>query len=179
MDSALGRFISPDSIVPDPTAASSYNRFAYVTNNPLRYNDPSGHCKWGLPCPPAVKKALDLAVNVKYTTAVAVDSATKAVASAGRSVSGAQRQVSNRARTAARGAMEAFDFMADLVGEQVSSVETLSYVDGRGEPAEAKVAILNDRSITGRIVAAINGGGGATTVGFGPYDIYSTIELGP
>jgi RHS repeat-associated protein len=42
MDSALGRFISPDSIVPIPANPSNYNRFAYVTNNPLRYTDPTG-----------------------------------------------------------------------------------------------------------------------------------------
>ena len=40
---ALGRFIQPDSIVPDPTDPQSYNRYAYVRNNPLKYTDPSGH----------------------------------------------------------------------------------------------------------------------------------------
>jgi len=40
---ALGRFIQPDSIVSDPTDPQSYNRYAYVRNNPLKYTDPSGH----------------------------------------------------------------------------------------------------------------------------------------
>ncbi len=69
---ALGRFIQPDTIVPEPGNASArsaqaasarsaqaasarsaqaasarsaqaLNRYAYVLNNPLRYNDPSGH----------------------------------------------------------------------------------------------------------------------------------------
>jgi RHS repeat-associated protein len=46
MDSALGRFISPDSIVPNPANPSNYNRFAYVNNSPLVYTDPTGHCSY-------------------------------------------------------------------------------------------------------------------------------------
>jgi RHS repeat-associated protein len=41
--SALGRFTQPDSIVPDLTDTQAWNRFAYVQNNPIRYNDPTGH----------------------------------------------------------------------------------------------------------------------------------------
>jgi len=48
---ALGRFLSPDTIVPSPGNPShgdflrsqSLNRYAYVLNNPLRYTDPTGH----------------------------------------------------------------------------------------------------------------------------------------
>jgi len=42
-DSSLGRFLSPDSIVPKPGNPQSLNRYAYVLNNPLRYTDPTGH----------------------------------------------------------------------------------------------------------------------------------------
>jgi RHS repeat-associated protein len=42
-DPAVGRFISPDSIVPDPLRSMGWNRYAYVENNPIRYTDPSGH----------------------------------------------------------------------------------------------------------------------------------------
>ncbi len=42
-DPALGRFIQPDTVVPKPGDPQSLNRYAYVLNNPLRYNDPSGH----------------------------------------------------------------------------------------------------------------------------------------
>lgn len=42
-DSALGRWISPDSIIPDPANPQSLNRYSYVYNNPQRYVDPSGH----------------------------------------------------------------------------------------------------------------------------------------
>jgi len=46
-DPALGRFISADTIVPDYTNPQALNRYSYVYNNPLRYNDPSGHCPAG------------------------------------------------------------------------------------------------------------------------------------
>ncbi len=42
-DPALGTFISPDTIVPDPTLVSDYNRFAYTRGNPQKYSDPTGH----------------------------------------------------------------------------------------------------------------------------------------
>ena len=43
-DAALGRFISADTIVPDPNNPQYLNRYTYVLNNPLRYTDPSGRC---------------------------------------------------------------------------------------------------------------------------------------
>jgi len=42
-DPALGRFVSADTVVPEPGNPQALNRYAYVTNNPLRYTDPSGH----------------------------------------------------------------------------------------------------------------------------------------
>ena len=38
--------MSPDSVVPDASTLIDYNRFAYARANPLKYNDPSGHCIW-------------------------------------------------------------------------------------------------------------------------------------
>ena len=40
----VGRFISPDTIVPDPSNPQSYNRYSYIENRPLNGTDPSGHC---------------------------------------------------------------------------------------------------------------------------------------
>ena len=40
---ALGRFVSADPLVPEPGNPQGLNRYAYVTNNPLKYTDPSGH----------------------------------------------------------------------------------------------------------------------------------------
>ena len=39
----LGRFASADTIIPGAGNPQSWDRFAYVNNNPLRYTDPSGH----------------------------------------------------------------------------------------------------------------------------------------
>lgn len=51
-DPLLGRFVQADTIVPQPGDPQSLNRFSYVLNNPVKYQDPSGH--W-------VESALDLA----------------------------------------------------------------------------------------------------------------------
>jgi len=39
-----GRFLSADTIVPDPVNPQQFNRYSYVNNNPLKFTDPSGHC---------------------------------------------------------------------------------------------------------------------------------------
>ncbi len=46
-DPVLGRFITPDSMVPDPYDPQALNRYVYVKNNPLKYIDPSGHFPMG------------------------------------------------------------------------------------------------------------------------------------
>lgn len=40
---ALGRFISADTLVPDPANPQGYNRYSYVENRPLLFKDPTGH----------------------------------------------------------------------------------------------------------------------------------------
>jgi RHS repeat-associated protein len=39
----LGRFIQPDTVVPDFKNPQALNRYSYGLNNPLRYVDPTGH----------------------------------------------------------------------------------------------------------------------------------------
>ena len=41
--SALGRWAQPDSLVPNPYDSQSWDRYAYVNNNAVRYTNPSGH----------------------------------------------------------------------------------------------------------------------------------------
>jgi len=42
-DSYLARWLSPDTIVPNPADPQSLNRYTWVLNNPLRLMDPTGH----------------------------------------------------------------------------------------------------------------------------------------
>jgi len=41
-DPYVGRFIQPDTIVPEPGSPQAYNRYSYVYNNPVTYSDPTG-----------------------------------------------------------------------------------------------------------------------------------------
>ena len=43
MDSSLGMFSSPDSLVQYAYSPQALNRYSYVLNNPLTYRDPTGH----------------------------------------------------------------------------------------------------------------------------------------
>lgn len=56
----LGRFIQPDTIVPDMFNPQSLNRYSYVLNNPIRYTDPTGHC-------PGLKPGIKCAANPQLT----------------------------------------------------------------------------------------------------------------
>ncbi|HPP62406.1 MAG TPA: polymorphic toxin type 44 domain-containing protein, partial [Anaerolineales bacterium] len=70
-DSAVGRFVQADSLVPSGT--QGWDRYAYANNSPILYNDPSGHvgCKAGQRCPlPPPQDARDL---TQWTVAAAVD----------------------------------------------------------------------------------------------------------
>jgi RHS repeat-associated protein len=42
-DSALGRFVQADTIIPNPGDPPSFDRFSYVRNNPIRFTDPTGN----------------------------------------------------------------------------------------------------------------------------------------
>jgi len=42
-DAALGRFVQADTIIPGMGNPGSFDRYAYVLSNPLKYVDPSGH----------------------------------------------------------------------------------------------------------------------------------------
>ncbi len=42
-DPSLGRFLVPDTVIPDPAKLVAFNRYAYTYNNPIIYTDPTGH----------------------------------------------------------------------------------------------------------------------------------------
>ena len=43
-DSALGRFVQADTMIPQYQGVQAWDRYAYVNNSPINFNDPSGHC---------------------------------------------------------------------------------------------------------------------------------------
>jgi RHS repeat-associated protein len=45
-DAVNGRFLSADPYISDPEYTQNYNRYSYVTNNPLTFIDPTGFCQW-------------------------------------------------------------------------------------------------------------------------------------
>jgi RHS repeat-associated protein len=63
-DAAIARFLSPDPYIPDPLDLQSYNRYSYVSNNPLTRVDPSGFTD--VPIPTKVQMALQ-ASPMSYT----------------------------------------------------------------------------------------------------------------
>jgi hypothetical protein len=42
-DPALGRWLSADTLVPEPGNPQAFNKYSFVVGNPLRHIDPSGH----------------------------------------------------------------------------------------------------------------------------------------
>ena len=45
-DAALGRFIQADTIIPDVLKSIDWNLYTYVSNNSIKYADPSGHMEF-------------------------------------------------------------------------------------------------------------------------------------
>jgi RHS repeat-associated protein len=43
-DPALGHFIQPDTVIPNPGNVLDYHRYSYTRFTPLKYTDPCGHC---------------------------------------------------------------------------------------------------------------------------------------
>jgi len=86
-DPAIGRFISADTLVPGPANPQAFNRYSYCLNNPLRYNDPSGHQaaalaeqarnfeQWGSMLDPRIGAPLKAVAKVLIATAAILEAA--------------------------------------------------------------------------------------------------------
>lgn len=68
-DPSIGRFMSADSVVPDPFDGQSYNRFSYVDNSPLIRTDPTGHCN---DCFPTAEEVTVDGTRPRFTSAPTV-----------------------------------------------------------------------------------------------------------
>jgi hypothetical protein len=42
--------LQPDSLIPDPSNPQTWNRYSYVRNNPINFNDPTGHKECDYKC---------------------------------------------------------------------------------------------------------------------------------
>ncbi len=62
-DPQLGRFISPDALVPSSDNPQALNRYAYVYNNPISNTDPTGH----VPVVAAIATAVSVGVATSFT----------------------------------------------------------------------------------------------------------------
>jgi RHS repeat-associated protein len=56
-DPETGRFLGQDPL-------PAVNLYAYVGNNPTNFIDPSGLCKWGLPCPPDPRSIVNPVIDL-------------------------------------------------------------------------------------------------------------------
>jgi RHS repeat-associated protein len=73
-DPYITHFIQPDTIVPDLNDPATLNRYAYALNNPINYNDPSGHCVSG-----AVADTIFCVFVAAMTVGAIIDAAVNAV----------------------------------------------------------------------------------------------------
>jgi hypothetical protein len=69
------RFVQPDTLIPDAANSQAWNRYSYAANNPIRYNDPSGHCFTGavidtLVCAAVIGGLVSVAVDYFVTTQI-------------------------------------------------------------------------------------------------------------
>jgi RHS repeat-associated protein len=142
-DPQLGRFVQPDSAIATTTDPASYDRYAYVNNNPINKNDPTGYCPW---CVMIVGGAL-VGALISYGTQVAGN-----IAANGWSV-GALTNV-NGAAIAAGAVSGAVGATVGLVGAALAGVGLVATVltgaaagIASGQAARATTNVLTGQDI--------------------------------
>ncbi len=107
-DPSLGRFLTPDVIIPgDGLRSQGFNRYSYVEGNPILYNDPTGHkrCRgsWFSKKLCRARKAADRArKRIEEALRRAREAARRAAEAARRAAEEAARRAAEAARRAAQ-----------------------------------------------------------------------------
>ena len=89
-DPAIGRFLSADTYVQDPTNLQSLNRYSYVWNNPLNATDPSGFFSL------SINGALNSIGRAMHGVAQGISNPAKTITSAGNHLSKWTKSPSNQ-----------------------------------------------------------------------------------
>jgi hypothetical protein len=76
----INRFIQPDSLIPDLSNPKAFNRYSYVKNSPVNFNDPTGH----IDCP--VGNTCGLAENLLTMLALALFSRVDSIVLSGNAI---------------------------------------------------------------------------------------------
>jgi len=80
-DPGIGRFISPDTMIPGLSNPQALNRYSYVNNNPLNSTDPTGHFSFHINLKTVLKVVAVVAIVVAVV-ALAVIAAPLVIAAA-------------------------------------------------------------------------------------------------
>ncbi|MDC7718483.1 RHS repeat-associated core domain-containing protein [Vogesella sp. DC21W] len=132
-DPLLGRFLSPDPVIDGVDNMQGYNRYAYVSNNPLSYSDPSGNFKWrpvlAIAAAVAVPWAATQIYGLSTITAGALGGFTSGAISTGR-LSGALQGGATGAMFAQVGNVTAGQPVKNIIGHSVAGCASAVMGDG-------------------------------------------------
>lgn len=159
-DPLVGRFMSADPYAQPPHDLQSYNRYAYVSNNPLAFTDPSGYLKkW-------IKPVLAIAVAVF---------APPLLATYGVAVAGMSAATATMINAAAAGAMAGAIATGNLKGALQGAVGAALFA-GAGQVAgmagASSEAVYAAHAAAGCVSAEVGGGScgsGAAGAAFGKF----------
>ena len=153
----MNRFIQADPMVQDATDPASWNRYAYVFNNPLAHTDPTGY--WGVREQAAARTVAAIIISY-YTGGLAANAATVGeafwITVAGGAAAGAVQ--TGNARGAATGAFSAglFFGIGQHFGDARSVGKTVAHGLAGGVMAELQGGNFGHGFVSAAFSEAIN-----------------------
>jgi hypothetical protein len=154
----IGRFISADTIVPDPPNPQNFNRYAYALNSPLNYIDPTGHSIQP-PCPQCrleiyisgwSELATDLAAGICLLAGCHVDREREVIAgpTVEEGLANGITDIANPIRMAAgptsRVAKTVMTEAAETAGEQLTRPQVIQALEERVQPLDSYLLSILD-----------------------------------